>query len=365
METKMTARMANDFFRCSIHAGVSRVCIILILSMVFLIVGTGLIRTAKAETLNIYSSRNPQLIQPLLDAYTDETGISFKVLHLSNGMAQRLEAEADNTPADIVLTTDISRLSELDKLHIFTAVDSSILTANIPAKWRDEDHHWFGLSLRARVAVVSADRVDPDALNRIEDLADSRWQGRICTRKGSHPYNRALLASIIAHNGAEAAQEWAEGLVANLARKPQGNDRAQARAIHAGLCDVALMNTYYYGLMKFNLNKTEQQEWAKSIRIVFLNQDEGDRGQHVNITGAAILESSEKYDEAVAFLEWLSEPDAQRIYASTNYEYPVNPNVAPDAEIASWGTFRPDDLSVQELAKHAPMAQRIINITGW
>ena len=361
----MTERMANDFFRCSIHAGVSRVCIILILSMVFLIVGTGLIRTAKAETLNIYSSRNPQLIQPLLDAYTDETGISFKVLHLSNGMAQRLEAEADNTPADIVLTTDISRLSELDKLHIFTAVDSSILTANIPAKWRDEDHHWFGLSLRARVAVVSADRVDPDALNRIEDLADSRWQGRICTRKGSHPYNRALLASIIAHNGAEAAQEWAEGLVANLARKPQGNDRAQARAIHAGLCDVALMNTYYYGLMKFNLNKSEQQEWAKSIRIVFLNQDEGDRGQHVNITGAAILESSEKYDEAVAFLEWLSEPDAQRIYASTNYEYPVNPNVAPDAEIASWGTFRPDDLSVQELAKHAPMAQRIINITGW
>jgi iron(III) transport system substrate-binding protein len=324
-----------------------------------------LIRTAKAETLNIYSSRNPQLIQPLLDAYTDETGISFKVLHLSDGMAQRLEAEADNTPADIVLTTDISRLSELDKLHIFTAVDSSILTANIPAKWRDEDHHWFGLSLRARVAVVSADRVDPDVLNRIEDLADSRWQGRICTRKGSHPYNRALLASIIAHNGAEVAQEWAEGLVANLARKPQGNDRAQARAIHAGLCDVALMNTYYYGLMKFNLNKTEQQEWAKSIRIVFLNQDEGDRGQHVNITGAAILESSEKYDEAVAFLEWLSEPDAQRIYASTNYEYPVNPNVAPDAEIASWGTFRPDDLSVQELAKHAPMAQRIINITGW
>jgi iron(III) transport system substrate-binding protein len=333
--------------------------------MVFLIVGTGLIRTAKAETLNIYSSRNPQLIQPLLDAYTDETGISFKVLHLSDGMAQRLEAEADNTPADIVLTTDISRLSELDKLHIFTAVDSSILTANIPAKWRDEDHHWFGLSLRARVAVVSADRVDLDVLNRIEDLADSRWQGRICTRKGSHPYNRALLASIIAHNGAEVAQEWAEGLVANLARKPQGNDRAQARAIHAGLCDVALMNTYYYGLMKFNLNKTEQQEWAKSIRIVFLNQDEGDRGQHVNITGAAILESSEKYDEAVAFLEWLSEPDAQRIYASTNYEYPVNPNVAPDAEIASWGTFRPDDLSVQELAKHAPMAQRIINITGW
>ena len=361
----MTAVISYGFFRDNSRLSVSRLCVILILSAAFLIAGAGLIRTAKAETLNIYSSRNPQLIQPLLDAYTDETGISFKVLHLSDGMAQRLEAEAYNTPADMVLTTDISRLSELDKLHIFTAVDSSILTTNIPAKWRDEDHHWFGLSVRARVAVVSADRVDPDELKQIEDLADSRWRGRICTRKGSHPYNRALLASIIAHNGAEAAQEWAEGLVANLARKPQGNDRAQARAIHAGLCDVALMNTYYYGLMKFNLKKTEQQEWAKSIRIVFLNQGDDDHGQHVNITGAAILESSEKYDEAVAFLEWLSQPEAQRVYASTNYEYPVNPNVAQDAEIASWGTFRADDLSVQELAKHAPMAQRIINITGW
>ncbi|MGB2166601.1 MAG: extracellular solute-binding protein, partial [Candidatus Puniceispirillales bacterium] len=151
----------------------------------------------------------------------------------------------------------------------------------------------------------------------------------------------------------------------NMARKPQGNDRAQANAIHAGLCDIALMNTYYYGLMKFNLKNTEQQEWAKSVKILFLNQGDGDRGQHVNITGAGILASSEKYDAAVTFLEWLSEPAAQRIYASTNYEYPVNPSVEADDEIASWGAFRPDDLPVQSLAEHAAMAQRIINITGW
>ncbi|MGB2436648.1 MAG: extracellular solute-binding protein, partial [Candidatus Puniceispirillales bacterium] len=220
-------------------------------------------------------------------------------------------------------------------------------------------------STRARVAVISTERVDANALKRVEDLADPRWRGRICTRKGSHPYNRALLASLVAHNGPEAAQEWAKGLVANMARKPQGNDRAQANAIHAGLCDIALMNTYYYGLMKFNLKNTEQQEWAKSVKILFLNQGDGDRGQHVNITGAGILASSEKYDAAVTFLEWLSEPVAQRIYASTNYEYPVNPLVEADDEITSWGAFRPDDLPVQSLAEHAAMAQRIINITGW
>ena len=322
-------------------------------------------KAAQAEVLNIYSARTAQLIEPLLDAYTQETGVEFKVLHLSKGMAQRLAAEGDDTPADIVLTVDISRLAELDEMDIFAAVDSPVLTKNIPAKWRDPDAHWFGLSTRARVAVISAERVHPDELKRIEDLADERWEGRVCTRRGSHPYNRALLASLIAHNGEAAAQDWAAALVANMARKPQGNDRAQASAIHAGLCDVAIMNTYYYGLMKYNLKKTEQQQWVKSLRIVFLNQGDGDHGQHVNITGAGIVASTDKYDTAVAFLEWLSEPTAQQIYSSTNYEYPVNPTVAHDAEMTSWGAFRADELPVQSLSEHAPTAQRIINITGW
>ena len=357
----MITSMLKSYFRKS---GI-RLSLVMVLVIAFITGGNGLAQTAKADTLNIYSSRSPQLIQPLLDAYTAKTGMNFKVLHLSDGMAQRLKAEGENTPADIVLTVDISRLSEIDDLGVLAAVDSPLLRANIPAKWRDTDHHWFGLSTRARVAVISTERVDANALKRVEDLAKPEWRGRICTRKGSHPYNRALLASLVAHNGPEAAQEWTKGLVANMARKPQGNDRAQANAIHAGLCDIALMNTYYYGLMKFNLKNTEQQEWAKSVKILFLNQGDGDRGQHVNITGAGILASSEKYDAAVTFLEWLSEPAAQRIYASTNYEYPVNPSVEADDEIASWGAFRPDDLPVQSLAEHAAMAQRIINITGW
>ena len=363
-------RQTNDR-PCGLHKYglLSRLSCLFMVMLTFLGLGlTGFnpaAKAAQADVLNIYSARTPQLIQPLLDAYTQETGVEFKVLHLSKGMAQRLAAEGDNTPADIVLTVDISRLAELDEMGIFAAVDSPVLKQNIPAKWRDPDAHWFGLSTRARVAVISAERVNPDELKRIEDLADDRWHGRVCTRKGSHPYNRALLASLIAHNGEAAAQDWAAALVANMARKPQGNDRAQASAIHAGLCDVALMNTYYYGLMKYNVKKTEQQEWAKSLRIVFLNQGAGDRGQHVNITGAGILASSDKYDMAVAFLEWLSEPTAQQIYTSTNYEYPVNPTVAHDAEMTSGGTFRADELPVQSLSDHAPTAQRIINITGW
>jgi len=318
-----------------------------------------------ATEINIYSSRSPELVQPMLDAYTAETGVTFNILYLAKGMAQRLEAEGDATPADVILTVDIARLSELDDMDIFAAVDSPVLMANIPEKWRDHDHHWFGLTTRARVAVVSIDRVQAGELTRLEDLADPRWKGRICTRAGSHPYNRALLASMVAHLGEDAATKWAEGLVANLARKPQGNDRAQASAIFTGRCDVALMNTYYYGLMKHNLEKTEQQDWAKAVRIVFLNQGNGDRGQHVNITGAGILGTSQNYDASVEFLEWLSGPKGQSIYSSINYEYPVNPTVMPDAEIASWGSFKADDLPITEIAHHAATAQRIINKTGW
>ena len=205
------------------------------------------VMAADTTTISIYSARAPALLQPMLDAYTAKTGVDFNVLYLPDGMAQRLEAEGAATPADIVLTADIIRMAEMDALNIFAALDSPILNANIPAKWRDDDLRWFGLSARARVAAVSKARVGAGALTRLEDLADAKWRGRICSRAGSHPYNRALLASVVAHAGASAAAKWAEGFVANLARKPQGNDRAQVSAIHSGRCDVALINTYYYG----------------------------------------------------------------------------------------------------------------------
>ena len=173
------------------------------------------------------------------------------------------------------------------------------------------------------------------------------------------------MASLVAHLGEAEAQRWAAGLVANMARKPQGNDRAQARAIYAGACDIALINTYYYGLMQFNQAETDQQDWAKAVRLNFLNQAPGDRGQHINISGAGIVKTSRNQAEAKKFLEWLTEPKAQRLYASINFEYPVNPRVAIDDRVSAWGGFRADDLPIEDIAKHSPTAQRIIDRTGW
>ena len=320
---------------------------------------------ATAQTLNIYSYRTPQLLQPLLDAYTKESGVQFNVLHAPKGLAQRLVAEGSASPADLVLTVDIARIAEVAALDLLDEVRSPTLTRNIPAHLRDADRRWFALSTRARVVISSTARVPADAITRIEDLANPEWRGRVCTRPGSHVYNRALLASLVAHLGEAATEAWARGLVANMARKPQGNDRAQARAIYAGECDIAIINTYYYGLMTYNQKEVAQQDWAKAIRLVFLNQGEGDRGQHVNISAAGIVRTSRNKAEAVRFLEWLTEATAQAIYSSTNFEYPVNPSTQPDPRVAAWGDFRADTLPINDLATHSPAAQRIIDRTGW
>ena len=324
---------------------------------------TGGVYAANAGTLNIYSYRTPQLLEPLLAAYTKKTGTEFNVVHAPKGLAQRLQSEGTSSPADVVLTSDVSRITELADLDLLAPVSSPVIEGNVPAYLRDPRGRWIALSIRARVLAVSENRVAPGSITRIEDLADEKWKGKICSRKGSHVYNRALLASLIAHHGEAQAEEWARGLVRNLARKPQGNDRAQAKAIFAGECDVALMNTYYYGNMKFNTTNPEQQDWAKDIRLVFLNQD--DRGQHINITGGGIVRTSPRAEEARAFLEWLTEDEAQQIYASVNFEYPVNPDVPVDGEVASWGSFRADILPVQKLSEYSRAAQMIINRTGW
>ena len=332
----------------------------LILAMLLLVTA---VTPAMAATLNIYSYRSPQLLEPLLEAYAKKTGTEFNVVHAPQGLAQRLQSEGASSPADLVLTSDVSRIYELADLDLLAPIISPGIERNVPDYLRDPEGRWIALSTRARILAVSKDRVPEGSITRIEDLADPAWKGRVCTRKGSHVYNRALLASLIAHHGEAAAEDWARGLVANLARKPQGNDRAQAKAIFAGECDVALMNTYYYGNMKFNQEKPEQQIWAESIRLVFLNQN--DRGQHINITGGGVVRTSPRIAEATAFLEWLTEEEAQRIYASVNFEYPVNPNVPADSEVASWGRFSVDTLPIEKLATYSRAAQMIINRTGW
>ena len=317
---------------------------------------------ATAAEINIYSHRQPFLLQPFLDAFTAETGIRTRVVYAAKGLAQRLLAEGEASPADVILTVDIARLSEYADLDLLAPVDSPVLAANIPAHLRASDDRWFAFSTRARLVVTSVDRVAAGAIANIEDLADPQWAGRVCSRKGSHVYNRSLMASIIAANGADAAEAWASGLVANFARKPQGNDRAQAKAIFQGECDVAIMNHYYYGNMLYG-DKPAQKDWAAAIRLVFTNQD--GRGNHVNISGGGMARHSPNPDGARRFLEFLTTPVAQQLYGEVNFEYPVNPAVASGGVLASWGDFRRDDLAVERLAELAPDAQMIIDRVGW
>ncbi|MDE0389302.1 MAG: extracellular solute-binding protein, partial [Rhodospirillales bacterium] len=245
---------------------------------------------------------------------------------------------------------------------LLAPVESAVLTEAVPAHLRDPGGRWFALSKRARVIAVSKDRVPPGAIDKYEDLADPKWAGLVCSRPGSHVYNRALMASMIAAHGEEKAEEWATGLVANLARRPQGNDRAQVKAIYEGLCDVALINSYYYG--KLSSSDIEaQREWAASMTMIFPNQD--DRGTHINISGGGVAKHSKNKETAVAFLEFLTEKDAQGLYGTVNYEFPVNLAVEAAPAVRAWGTFKEDALPIVRIAELAPAAQRVIDRTGW
>ncbi|MCY3825719.1 MAG: extracellular solute-binding protein, partial [Nitrospinae bacterium] len=231
--------------------------------------------TATAEeVVNLYSYRQPFLIKPILKAFTEKTGIKTNIVFAKKGMLEKIKA----TPgaADAVLTVDIGRLHDMDEAGLLQPVQSKVLEQNIPSSYRHPKGHWFGLTLRGRVIYASNERVKPGAITRYEDLADPKWKGKICTRSGKHVYNVSLFASIVAHSGEAKAKKWLMGLKSNLARKPQGNDRAQAKAIHAGECDLALANTYYMAKMATNKKNKAQQEWAKAVYIIFPNQK--DRG---------------------------------------------------------------------------------------
>jgi len=317
---------------------------------------------ALAEEVNIYSHRQPDLIQPLLDAFTSETGIAVNVAFVDKGMVERLVAEGDRSPADLVLTVDIARLMQVVAADVTQPVQSEVLEANIPAEFRDPADHWFGLTTRARIVYASKDRVAPGEVTTYEDLADPKWRGRICTRSGTHDYNVALLAAVIAHDGAEAAKAWAEGLKANLARKPDGGDRDQAKAIWAGECDIALGNTYYMGQM---LADPEQAAWANAVNVVFPTFAAG--GTHMNVSGVAMTKAAPNKDAALRLMEWLSSDTAQAIYAETNYEFPVKPGVARSAVVQGWGDFTPDTLPLADVAAQRPAALQLmeeINFDG-
>jgi iron(III) transport system substrate-binding protein len=324
--------------------------------------GAAMVGAASPE-VNLYSYRQPFLIKPMLDEFTKQTGIKVNVVFAEKGILEKIKAAGDNSPADAVLTVDIGRLNELKEAGVLDAVKSATLDVNIPANLRHPDGLWFGLTTRARIAVVSKARVKPGELKSYADLADPKFRGRVCVRSGKHPYNVALIASVIAHEGDAAAETWLKGLRANLARKPQGNDRAQAKAIHEGICDVALINTYYLGKMATNEKEPVQKKWADAVKVVFLNQDS--RGNHINISGAAVTKSAKNRDNAVKLIEFLSGDLAQKMYAETNLEYPVKAGVAIDPLVKSWGAFKADGISLEKVANFRPAAAKLVDKIGF
>ncbi len=317
---------------------------------------------ALADEVNIYSHRQPELIQPLVDAFTAETGIAVNIAFVDKGMVERLVAEGDRSPADLVLTVDIARLSQVVEAGVTQPVTSDVLAASIPAEFRDPANHWFGLTSRARIVYAAKDRVADGEVTTYEDLADPKWQGRICTRSGTNDYNLALLGAVISHDGEAAAKTWAEALRTNLARKPAGGDRDQVKAIWAGECDIAIGNTYYMGQM---LADPEQKAWADSVRIVFPTFQDG--GTHMNISGMAMTKAAPNHDAALKLMEFLASDEAQRLYAETNHEFPVKPGVPVSDLVASWGPFTPDSLPLIEIATQRATALKImeqINFDG-
>ncbi|CUH80121.1 Fe(3+) ABC transporter substrate-binding protein [Tropicibacter naphthalenivorans] len=310
---------------------------------------------ALAQEVNLYSYRQPELLAPLTDAFTEQTGIKVNVAFLDKGMVERLKAEGRRSPADLIFTVDISRLAAAVEAGVTQPVQSDVLTANVPAQYHDPDGQWWGLTTRARIVYASKDRVEPGEVTTYEDLADPKWQGRICTRSGTHDYTIGLVAAMLAHHGEDYTKTWLEGVKSNLARKPQGNDRAQVKAIWAGECDISLGNTYYMGQM---LEDPEQTEWANSVNVLFPTFEDG--GTHVNISGVAMTAAAPNKDNALKMMEFLVSPEAQKVYAKANYEYPIAPGSEADPLVQGWGSFEADDVNLMEIAGYRAQALKLV-----
>jgi len=318
------------------------------------LVATVLATPAVADEVNVYSYRQPELIAPLTDAFTEKTGIDVNVAYLEKGMVERLKAEGRRSPADLIFTVDISRLAAVVNEGLTQPVETEALLANVPSEYRDPDGNWYGLTTRARIVYASKDRVADGEVSTYEDLASEKWKGRICTRSGTHAYNVALTSAMVHHHGEEGAKAWLEGVKENLARKPQGNDRAQVKAIWAGECDISIGNTYYMGEM---VSDPEQAEWANSVNVLFPTFENA--GTHVNISGVALAKHAPNRDNAITLMEFLTSPEAQGIYAKENYEYPIAPGSNADVLVESWGTFTADDVNLMTLAQHRSTALRL------
>lgn len=317
----------------------------------------------EVQEVNIYTHRHYEADQRLYDRFQETTGIQVNVIQAgADELIKRIELEGENSPADLLVTVDAGRLHRAKELGLLQPVQSDVLRDNIPAHLRDRDDHWFGLTQRARIVVYAKDRVQPDQLSTYEALTDPIWKGRILVRSSANIYNQSLLASIIAAHGPEAAREWAAGIVANLARTPKGSDRDQVKAIAAGEGDIALINTYYLGLLLTD-EDPEARSAGEQVEPFFPNQD--GRGAHVNVSGAGVAAHAPHRENAVQLLEFLSGEEAQREFAAANFEYPVKPGVPWSELLQSWGRFKADSVDLSRLGELNAEAVRIFDEVGW
>lgn len=334
---------------------------VLLVSFGFAIMNSGTVLAV--EPLVVYSHRHYEADDALFAKFTEQTGVPIQVVKAgADELIERMKAEGQNVRADVFITADAGRLGEAKQAGLLQPVDSEWLRSRVPANYRDPEGAWYGFTLRARVLVYAPDRVRPEELSTYEDLADVRWRGRLLSRSSSNIYNQSLLVSLGQADGAQAAQEWARAVRRNMARPPQGSDRDQIRAVAAGLGDVAIVNTYYVGLLLSSPDPKDRAA-AEKVAIHFPNQD--GRGTHVNISGGGILRASRQPDAALKLLEFLASDPAQQVFPQTTHEYPVVEGVAWSELQKSWGTFKADPLGLEVLGTGNKQAVQWFNLAGW
>lgn len=316
---------------------------------------------ASAAEVNIYTTREPGLIQPLLDSFTQSTGITVNTVFLKDGLAERVASEGESSPADVLMAVDAGNLVDLVDKGVTQPIQSEVLNKAVPAQLRDAGGNWFALSTRARVLYAAKD-VDLASFN-YEDLSDPKWKGKVCIRSGQHPYNTALFADHIAYYGAEETEKWLAGIKDNLARKAGGGDRDGAKDILGGICDIAIGNSYYVGLMRSGKGGEEQVKWGEAIKVILPTFKNG--GTQVNISGAAVAKNAKNKEQAIQLLEYLVSDAAQKIYAEANYEYPVRAGVAADPIIASLGELTIDKTPLSEIVSHRKQASELVDKVGF
>ena len=335
-----------------------------LLLLTFIILG-GCSQNENSKEINIYSQRHYDVDELQYQNFEEKTGIKVNVIKANaDELIQRMKNEGENSPADLFITVDVGKLWQATDMNLLQKFEDETLTKNISSELLDKNGYWVPVTYRSRVIVYSKDRVNKEELSTYEDLANEKWKGRLLVRSSSNSYNQALMSSIVANLGSENTTKWSEGVVANFARNPKGNDRDQVKAIAAGQGDIAIVNSYYIGLLLASENE-EEINAGNAISVFFPNQGEGERGAHVNVSGIAIAKNSPNRENAIELIRYLTSDEAQKTYVGNTYEFSVNPNIKPDEIVQAWGEFKKDPLDLNMLGEKRDEAIRIFDKTGW